>query len=645
MKPIAATVLIATTLGIAGCGDGGLAAADDTPPTATCTSPTAAQALDRTIVVNLPSDSDASTDPTPSSTIHYTLLLPERCPGDVFPIVLHSHGYGGSRLRELAASGDLATVRTLPHFPAIEALARALPFHGYAVISVDQRGHGDSADGTRARIIDPALEIQDLRAILDWAYDNAETFNFRRQDGTGIDRDLAVGTLGVSYGGGFQMPLAALDGRIDAIVPNGTWNNLLYSLVPGDAVKLSYSGLLCTSAAASGTVNTPVVEALCNQVGPGNVAASTVRTRSDLVAALDSPLTRPRQIAEAEIDPFFYTHSMRWFETQQAAGAPWGFGESAAVLRRVPALFLQGNRDVLFNLTEAVANADYFRAAGSEVRVLSTEGGHMNPLASQVEGTADCGTVNGVDAVKAWFDLWLKNRPSAASDNLPAVCISVAATVPGSAGGAPAGLELDSVPVGALSGSGSLPATLASGTATVGELIGANPQFLSVATVPDESDWVLAGVPTLARIEVVRRPSLLTRAPIAFVGTAIRRDGEVIIVDEQLTPFVEGVHTNNRSQQNDRIALPGVGERLEPGDEVGLVFVEADVQYAAVLSAQSFPNLLNVVNFALGTSIPAVGSALDGSLLAAPNPYDVTVEGVGLPILKAGTYAGSRLLQ
>ena len=123
------------------------------------------------------------------------------------------------------------------------------------------------------------------------------------------------------------------------------------------------------------------------------------------------------------------------------------------------------------------------------------------------------------------------------------------------------------------------------------------------------------------------------------------KTGEVIIVDEQLTPFVEGVHTSNRSQQNDRIALPGVGERLEPGDEVGLVFVEADVQYAAVLSAQSVPNLLNVVNFAFGTSIPAIGSALDGSLLAAPNPHDVTVEGVGLPILKAGTYAGSRLLQ
>ena len=521
--------------------------------------------------------------------------------------------------------------------------SRALPFHGYAVISVDERGHGDSAETSNARIIDPTLEVQDLRAILDWAYDNAAEFNFRRQSGTGVERDLIVGTLGVSYGGGFQMPLAALDGRIDAIVPNGTWNNLLYSLLPGDGVKLSFDGLLCTLAASSGTVNTPLVAALCNQVGPSNLTASAIRTRADLTAALASPLSRPRSIAPEELDPFFYGHSMRYFETRQSAAAPWGYGEAAATLRPVPALFLQGNRDVLFNLTEGFANADYFRAAGGPVRVLTTEGGHMNPLASQVEGSADCGTVGGIDAVYNWFERYLKDAAVPALDDLPAVCISVADTVPGTAGGSPAGVALASVPVGQLDGDGALPATLASGSATVGELIGATPQFVPVATVPDEAGWVLAGVPTVGRVEVVRRPSLLPRAPIAFVGVAIRRGGELITVDEQRTPFIEGVHTSNRGQQNAVVALPGVGEQLQPGDEVGLVFVEADVQYAAIVSAQSFPNLLNVVNLALGTSIPAIGSALDGSLLAAPNPYDVTVDDVRLPIFKAGVYAGSSL--
>lgn len=642
MHLIVRAALCSSVLILAACGGSSAVAVTVPPPTAACASPTPAQAIDRTLVVDLPSDSDPSTDPTSTSTLHYTLLLPARCPEDRFPIVLHSHGYGGTRLRALAASGDLSAVRSAPHFPSIEQLAAALPFHGYAVISFDQRGHGDSAATSNARIIDPALETQDTRRLLDWAYDNADTFNFQRQTGTGIDHDLKVGTLGVSYGGGYQMTLAALDARIDAIVPNGTWNNLLYSLLPGDGVKLSFDGLLCLLGATGGVVNTPVVAALCNQVGPGNLLASTVRTRDDLIAALSRPGTQPRTLAEEEVDPFFFTHGMRYFETQQAANAPWGFGETRARLRAVPALFLQGNRDVLFNLTEGVRNADYFTAAGGDVRLLSTEGGHMNPLANQIEGTASCGSVNGVDAVVAWYARWLKDGPASGLDAIPKVCLSVAATVDGQPGGSPVGLALDRVPAGSLSGPGSLPATLASATASVGQLLGSAPTFVPVVTVPG-SGYVLAGVPQLGRIDVNAGPSLLPRAAIAFVGVGIRRNGSLILVDDQTTPFVEGTHSNNRSHQNAVIDLPAVGEELEAGDEVGLLFYEQQVQYAAVVSAVSLPNLTNVVNVALGTSIPAIGSALDGSLLAAPNPYEAVVTGIALPILRPGEYPGAAL--
>ncbi|MGQ3058514.1 MAG: hypothetical protein ACT6T0_15105, partial [Nevskia sp.] len=138
-------------------------------------------------------------------------------------------------------------------------------------------------------------------------------------------------------------------------------------------------------------------------------------------------------------------------------------------------------------------------------------------------------------------------------------------------------------------------------------------------------------------------PNLLPRPAIAFVGVGIRRNGSLILVDDQLTPFVEGIHDSNRSQQNGVVELPAVGELLEAGDEVGLLFYEQQVQYAAVVSALSLPNLTNVVNFALGTAIPPIGSALDGSLLAAPNPYEATVTDVALPILRPGEYPGSSL--
>lgn len=643
---------------LAGCGASSAPAGGSTGggggSTTSCAAPTPAQAIDATITDDIPTDTDtAATIPprtiSPTSTISFTMLLPARCPGDRFPLILQSHGYGGNRLKTLAANGDLSALASTPHFPSIDGLVQALPYHGYAVISYDERGHGDSY-AAAARIIDPAAEVQDARRILDWAYDHAADYGFQTESGTGVAKDLRVGTIGYSYGGGFEMPLAALDGRIDTIVPNGTWNDLLYSLLPGDGVKLSFDGLLCllaTTASTSampntGVNNTPIVAALCNSVGIQNPAAFTNRTRSELVAALGRPNTLPRTISEAEVDPFFYTHSARYFETQQAANQPWGFGESAARLRRVPALFLQGNRDVLFNLTEAYWNANYFGSTGADVRVLSTEGGHMNPLANQVEGPANCGSVIGVNAVLAWFDAKLKGQSSATYNAIPKLCISVADTVEGQPGGTPAGLKLDRFPVGSLSGTGAVQARVDSITADVGAPLSSTPVFMPVITISG-ADKVLAGAPKLGSVMVASTLALPKEA-VAYVGVGIVRGGKTILVDDQLTPFVQGMHTNNRGVNNDTILLPAIGEKLQDGDQVGLLFYEQQVQYAAVLSAASFPNLSNVVNTALGVSIPPIGSAVDTSFLAAPNPYTVTITGVELPILIPGQYPGASLV-
>lgn len=651
--------LIATVL--AGCGGGSGSPAPGTPPptttpppTASCAAPTPAQAIDQSITVDIPSDSDtAATNPpqtiTPTSTIYFTMLLPARCPGDAFPVILQSHGYGGTRLKTLAANGDLAQATTDPHFPSINELVQALPYHGYAVISYDERGHGDSY-AANARIIDPAAEVQDARRILDWAYDNAATYNFQTEPATGVAKDLKVGTIGYSYGGGFEMPLAALDDRIDTIVPNGTWNDLLYSLLPGDAVKLSFDGLLCllaTTASTSaqpntGVHNTPLVASLCNAVGIQNPLASTNRTRSDLTTALALPTALPRPVAASEVDPFFYTHSARYFETQEAAGQPWGFGEAVAKLRKVPALFLQGNRDTLFNLTEAYWNASYFASTGADVRILSTEGGHMNPLANQVEGPANCGKVIGVTSILAWFDQKLKGIGSADYDAIPKICISVADTVAGQPGGTPAGLKLDRFPVGSLSGTGAVPVRAETLSGTV-DFTATGPAFVPVATISG-SGQVLAGAPRIDSLSVAPGTGAVQTA-IAFVGVGIRRGGQLILVDDEVTPFVEGTHTSNRGVNNAKVLLPAVGEMLQDGDEVGLLLYPQQVQYAAVVSAASLPNATNVVSSVLGQPIPPIASAIDSAFIAPPNPYVFNAAGVELPILVPGQYPGSSLSQ
>lgn len=616
--------------------------------TGNCANPLPAQAIDQSVTENMPSDFDSTANPTPTTKIFFTIMLPPRCPGDRFPIVLQSHGYGGTRLKTLAANGDLHPED--PHFPSINELVQALPFHGYVVISYDERGHGDSIPsngGAYARAIDPDAEVQDARNILDWAYDNASTYAIQTESGTGIAKDVRVGTIGYSYGGGFEMSLAALDSRIDTIVPNGTWYDLRYSLLPGDATKLSYAGILCLFATTGNVSNTPLLQSMCNTLGVQGPAANTMRTLTDLSTALALPTTQPRPVTAAEFVPFFYTHGMGYFQDQQNQHMPWGTPPYASTrgsstLRRVPALFLQGNRDVLFNLTEAYLNSQYFGATGADVRVLSTEGGHMNPLDSQVEGTADCGKIIGVNSILAWFDAKLKGVQSADYKAIPKVCISIADTV-----GAPdvpaAGLILNKFPVGSLSGNGAVPVSVDSLTASVGLANTTTPVFVPVTTIQG-SGQVLAGAPRIAKVSVSKGSGAVQTA-IAFVGVGIVRGGQTILVDDEITPFVEGDHTSNRGVPNHAVLLPAIGEQLQDGDQVGLLFYAQHVQYAAVVSAASIPNATKIINVAVGTSIPPVTSALqpEGTALTVPNIYNVTMTGVELPVLIPGTYSGSRL--
>lgn len=664
-----ALVVVATAL--AGCGGssapsassviaGGSGAAALGVVTNSCSSPAPPTAINQTITENIPSDFDATANPAPTTSITFTVLLPQRCPGDRAPIVLQSHGYGGNRIKTLGPDGTLHP--NDPHFPSINELVQALPYHGYAVISYDERGHGDSTDAN-ARIIDPRAEVQDARQILDWAYDHAAEYGFATQDNTGIAKDLDVGTIGYSYGGGFEMPLAALDPRIDTIVPNGTWYDLLYSLLPGDGVKLSYDGLLCLLASTASTSaqipigvhNTPLVQSLCNTVGVQGLAASTIRTRQDLVNALGSPTAVPRSASESEINDFFFTHGMGYFQQQQEMGLAWGgssdpFPGASPPLRAVPALFLQGNRDILFNMTEAYWNAQYFGAAGSDVRVITTEGGHMNPLANQLEGPANCGKVTGVEAILAWLDHYLKGQDSATFDAIPKVCISVAATPPNSQtataysdyGITPVGVTLDQFPVGSLSGSGAIPVQQATLNATVGAL-DITPVFVPITTIGTDGA-VIAGIPKISDVNVAAGSGALQTA-VAYVGVGIQRGGSTFLVDDQVTPFVQGDHTDNRGVPDSSVLLPGVGEQLQNGDVLGLLFYQHNVQYSAIVSAAGLPNLTNVVNTVAGTPIPPITSALDLSSLTVPNPYTVKMTDVELPVFIPGRYSGSALSQ
>ena len=137
-------------------------------------------------------------------------------------------------------------------------------------------------------------------------------------DGTG---DPRLGMVGASYGGGIQLVTAAIDCRVDAIVPQIAWHSLDTSLYKAQTVKSGWGDLLYSVAQG-------------HSIDPQITSAYNDGNSSGVISAADR----------------------RWF-VQRGPGD---------LVRRItaPTLFEQGTIDTLFPLDEAVANFRILRAAG-----------------------------------------------------------------------------------------------------------------------------------------------------------------------------------------------------------------------------------------------------------------------------------------
>lgn len=646
-KPVCVAV---AALLLTACGSSSSPDAHEVFVDVACDNPLPAEAQQHSFTSPIPQDLDPLTDPQPTTQIYLTVMLPERCPGEQFPLVLQSHGYGGSRRTELAADGTLYPQHA--GLTSIDELTTALAYHNYVVISWDQRGHGESQPrnaGGYARLNAPDIETLDARALLDWAYDHADTLQLWPQKGTGVAKDLHVGTLGYSYGGAAQMPLAALDRRIDTLVPVATWYSLLHSLIAEEALKQSWVQTLCLFAvtpsdgATTGTINTPALDTMCNNAAIRQPLAFNTRTYDDLIERISRDDALPRPVSEEEFTGLL-DRGMSYFKRLQSAGLPWNFGEERAKLRPVPALFLQGNRDGIFNLTEGYLNWRYFLDAGGDARLISMESGHLTPLAAQVDGTANCGGLQGVHAILSWYDYHLKGQRSAGYDALPRLCISVQAT-PNAPASPELGVELEQMPEGSLDGNGALPVRAEQVEIDITFSDGM-PRFVPLMEIP-EDDYVLAGIPTIGRITVTPGAGA-THDAIALVGVGLQRGGQLYLIDDQILGFREGVRSTNRFiDEGDPVMLPAVGEVLQQGDEIGLMFYEQQVQYSVVLSLTTIGTAIpgGLISYIAGKPFPhPLADVLTplANLLTNPNPYHAVLDDVQLPVFKPGIYDGSR---
>lgn len=144
---------------------------------------------------------------------------------------------------------------------------------GYNVITWDPRG--EFASQGQLQIDNPMYEGRDTSAIISWL--TGSTNPAQDQVLTDLSGDPLVGITGGSYGGGIQ--LTTVDPRIDALIPEISWNSLLSSLYPnGNQFKTGWGTILAAALTVTGARINPMIYAgiftgaITGKLGPAQQA-------------------------------------------------------------------------------------------------------------------------------------------------------------------------------------------------------------------------------------------------------------------------------------------------------------------------------------------------------------------------------------
>ncbi|HZR35405.1 MAG TPA: CocE/NonD family hydrolase [Nevskia sp.] len=511
--------------------------------------------------------------------------------GQTYPLVLNSHGYGGTRA-------------TAPN-----AMIQKLMDNGYYVISIDERGNGQSS-GT-VRVMDPDYEGQDLVAVLDWA----ERLEGLRRHGDG---SMVVGSYGGSYGGMYQFLLMGADPkhRLHVLAPDITPHDLVYSLDENNVVKSGW-GLALVAGGEAGVFEADPATALTGLLTRTASGQSPLRQDPTIVESLTDAALYNAFTPTAQ--NFFKYHSVSYFCDGLPPGpqawtlpvsVPDSFKVAPTPFPQADVLLSQGIQDSLFNFNNGYANYQCLKARGGDVRLISHQGGHILPVSlasvplppgSNLQDALDpfyaalnppefqgpsgaeaCGGITVADADFAWFQEKLQGIAGAIDKVLTTgsdFCISLA--------------DKDAIQVHAVKHGGTS-YTIASTTpqlnsllGVVGSLLGGDIRQALLAVQPlytaPADDSLVAGIPTLSVTmanPLGASPSSCNNPlnvggcdPIFFFGIGYLASGssDWKLVDAQLTPL--------RGFGDHAVDMNGIGIRLKKGDQLGLLIYAYHTQY------------------------------------------------------------------
>jgi putative CocE/NonD family hydrolase len=296
------------------------------------------------------------------------------------PAVLATNGFGGSK-------SDAAT----------HAIGTALATRGY--VSLVYSGLGFGSSGCLISLDDPGIDGTAASRLIDFlggkrAADDGTRADFVTLDAPG---DPRVGMVGGSYGGAIQLATAAVDHRVDALVPLITWNSLAYALDPNNA---------------GGAV-------------PG--AFKWQWTNGFYLSGESQPLTQPN-LDPSRINSLTCLH----FVTKACAtirtlnSGSYRSGPTAAMLAyahsvspvsylngvQAPTLLVQGQADSLFNLNEATATYKTLKAQGTTAKMIWQSWGHSGGMVdgelNLTQGNLDTSYVGR--RILSWFDHYLRRQ-------------------------------------------------------------------------------------------------------------------------------------------------------------------------------------------------------------------------------------------
>jgi ABC-2 type transport system ATP-binding protein len=302
---------------------------------------------------------------------------------------------------------------------------------GYAELTWDPRGFGQS--GGVAEVDAPSAEGRDVSALIDKVLTGRPEIvtdeggkhgqplyrNDTRRSNT-IGQPV-VGMAGGSYGGGIQLSTASFDKRVKAMAPALSWNNLNYSLWPGNVVKLGWGELLYGAGVASGTeAHTEGDLSGAPSGGDGGVQTGGYDPNIHYAEATGAALGYPDRQTLA----WFGQRSMSVFGAGPAGHTP-----------QIPALMIQGTVDTLFNLTDGWNSVVEIKQHHPRaiVKMIAFCGGHVAcptgapPTGANYSDTASKnspiapGTSAGnfiESQTIVWFDHYL--RGDRAADAMPA---------------------------------------------------------------------------------------------------------------------------------------------------------------------------------------------------------------------------------